>query len=74
MSTVMVIRVELAHDEQMKVSFYARGKAKKDKVIEDDATFAAAVAGVCLLAREAGLKQTLLGVRDECKEILGNSI
>jgi hypothetical protein len=70
----MVIEVKLTNDEGMKVAFAPQGVAVKDKDTEDDATFAVAVAGVCLLAREAGLKQTLEDLGAACKEVMDNSI
>lgn len=74
MQRVMLSEVNVVDDGSMKVVFTPQGPAAKDRELEDDATFCAAIAGVCLLAREAGLSQTLRDLRAGCKDVLDNSI
>lgn len=70
MRRVMLIEVKQHPDGDMRVAFAPQGSAVNDKDTEDDAVFSAAVAGICLLAREVGLEQSLKDVRAACEEVM----
>lgn len=70
MRTVMLIEITQHPDGDMRVAFAPQGPAVSDKDTEDDAVFSAAVAGICLLAREVGLEHSLREVQAACEDVM----